>query len=174
MTKFYIINPRNGKLNTIQEWRQYVADNEGADIKEPEYVCIIPEDKSTPFVFSKKRLGYLPWKEAKKAASEFRFGNLPGHENDIPSLPTRRQGLAIADCNIALFEGLDYKLCDMLKEIGGDADMADWYWTPEKYNAYYAWFFYGTTGSLYHTNVSGTNRCQAVTLYPEAAQADGN
>ena len=174
MTKFYIINPRNGKLNTIQEWRQYVADNEGADIEEPEYVCIVPESKNTPFVFSKKSLGYLPWKEAMKAASKFRFRNLPGHENDIPSLPTRRQGLAIADCNVALFEGPDYKLCDMLKEIGGDADMAGWYWTPEKSNASSAWFFYGSNGALYNYYVTSAFRCQAVTLYPEAAQADGN
>lgn len=155
MTRSYVIDPETGKLLTAREWKEKA----GADVKQADFVAIVPADGSAPFMFPKNHLGEMAWQKAMEAAESFQ-GVTPEFTLGDWQLPTRKQGIDIRDARSA---GLD----QLMNLIGGD-DLGDYYWTREpwiargtseeecrkieeswsssRYNAGTAWFFIGSYG----------------------------
>lgn len=185
MTKSYVIDPETGKLLTAQEWKEKA----GADVKQADFVAIVPADGSAPFMFPKNHLGEMAWQKAMEAA-EFFQGVTPEFTLGDWQLPTRKQGIDIRDARSA---GLD----QLMNLIGGD-NLDDYYWTRELWiargtseeecrkieeswsssrsSATYAWSFNGYYGYASGGNLYTANRALPVLLLdpvcvPEDADA---
>ncbi len=169
MTEHYIVNPHTGKLNTLQEWKDFVAANEGADIKDAEYICIVPDD-GTPFVFPKNDIGKMDWNVARAEVDKYRFVHLPGYEDKSPTLPSRKQGVDIGDCNFALYDEPDVHLDDTLEEIGGVPFGGSYFWSASRYGAVVAWYFGGSYGYALSNRLYLALRALPLLLYPDAAK----
>ena len=152
--KILILNPDTGVFVQLDEWK-----------KEPDPTRAEVVAVDTPYyriAIHKKFVGEsLTFKKAQAAAAKV---EILGQQCRCPR---RNECTYIYD---ARFNGLD----EALELIGGDP-IKGWIWTcdedadPEfarRYNANYAWFFYGTYGTLYGSYVYGAFRCQAVTLFP--------
>ena len=158
-----------GELLTAEEWK-----NKAEDVKQAQFVVIVPGDGSQAFAIAKKTLGEFPWKEAKEKAAA-----LSDTLNSEPfaewGLPTRKQWIDIREARSC---GLD----QVLELIGGDKLLRDlrrgeWFWTSEvwvpagtsaedyekeKENAYSAWFSYGGIGFC----INGGYVCYSVLALP--------
>lgn len=158
----YIIDPRNGRLCTIEEWR-----------KEPdptiaELVCIDGCISVSPIAMHKyifRDENEIPedftWENAKEAVRKFRiYTKFPG--NDVASfhLPTRHQCIDIYD---ARFCGLD----EALELIGGDPIEDGLIWTdaeeinPE-YAPYRAFLFSCSDGNIFDDDKTYMHRVRPV------------
>ena len=168
MIQHYIVNPCNGDLISLQDWKKFVGENDSVKIDDAQYICIVPDD-GTPFVLYKKSLGRMEHKEGEKAVAQFRFAGLAGHEDDVPTMPSRAQATWIGDCNYALEIEPDIKLQDSLDAIGGD-DICVLCWTAQRYSVGGAWSFGGSGGDLGSNLVVIAIQVQAVAHYPEAAE----
>ena len=171
-TEHYIINPHTGDLNTLQEWKDYVAAHEGADIKDAECICIIPAD-GTPFAFPKNDIGKFDWGKAVEAVKtavvplpkEF----MARYSTSIEaSLPTRKHGIDIGDCNHALYEEPEVHLDDSLEAIGGTPFSGAYFWSSSRSGANLAWFFSGTNGFAYNYYMYASYRALPLVLCPGA------
>lgn len=129
---FRVINPADNSSVNAAEW-----------MKQPEEVRTTAEwisietDLGYQFLLHKKKLPADTWAKqqlaAKKVHPEGRCG-------------TRLEYLFIQYAR----ENFETDLDNLLRAIGGDDFMYDWFWTEEKVQSYaaYAWSFYGTYGSL--------------------------
>ena len=153
MTRIFIVEPMTGNLLTAEEWK-----NKAEDVKQAQFVVIVPGDGSQAFAIAKKTLGEFPWKEAKEKAAA-----LSDTLNSEPfaewGLPTRKQWIDIREARSC---GLD----QVLELIGGqqllkDLRNGEWFWTSEvwvkagtsaedyekeKESANYAWYSGGGSG----------------------------
>lgn len=153
MIRIFIVEPETGSLLTAEEWK-----NKAEDVKQAQFVVIVPGDGSQAFAIAKKTLGEFPWKEAKEKAAA-----LSDTLNSEPfaewGLPTRKQWVDIREARSC---GLD----QVLELIGGDKLLrdlrrGDWFWTSEvwvqagtsaedyekeKESAYSFWYAYGGSG----------------------------
>lgn len=161
MTQAFIVSPIDGLLLSLDQWKKLVSENDNLTITDAQYVAIVPDDGSSPFVFPKKAIGRMGWHEAMKAAKEYRF-DIPGLENNVPNLPSRKQGIDIGDANYALLEEPEVHLDDILKEIGGEEFSGAFTWSCSRGNA---WNFGGYYGCANVNSVSGRNRALPVVLY---------
>lgn len=164
MTQAFIVSPVNGQLLSLDQWKKLVSENDNLTITDAQYVAIVPDDGSSPFVFPKKAIGRMSWHEAMKAAKEYRF-DIPGLENNVPNLPSRKQGIDIGDANYALLEEPEVHLDDILKEIGGEEFSGTYAWSCSRSNASGAWCLYGYYGYAYYFNVYSSFRALPVVLY---------
>ena len=116
-------------------------------------------------LMTKSPIAYgVTFDEAQKLAANF---SIKGTDLKFRCI-TRRE---VIDYQYALDEGLT----DLVKAIGGDVSYG-WIWTSERdakdgwfarrSNAYTAWFFHSTYGTLNASYVSYAFRCQAVSFYP--------
>lgn len=165
MTQAFIVSPTNGQLLSLEQWRELVSGNANLSITDAEYVAIVPDDGSTPFAFPKSDLGNMDWNAAMKAAQDYRF-TIPGFEEVVPSLPSRKQGVDIGDANYALAEEPEVNLDDILTEIGGRPVRCAYLWSCSRYVAYSAWFFTGFSGYASNGNLVSSCRALPVVLYP--------
>lgn len=163
MTQAFIVSPIDGQLLSLAEWKAAVEQNANLKITDVEYVGIVPDD-GNPFMFPKKSLGEMPWKDADKAAKAYRF-NVPNCENKVPSLPSRVQGKHIGDANYALYEGPEVRLDDLLKEIGGDGFLGASAWSASCDNAGGFLCFYGGNGCAGYVRMDYRLRALPVLLY---------
>ena len=155
--EIYIVNPDTGKLVTIDDWRKE------EDPTRAELIAIKQEGLKTlllakDFIDGDKRFTFA---DAQKAAAQFVLKDDPFGDKLAFRCPTRKECFDIYD---ARFSGLD----DARALLGGQSLKA-LFWTCERdsdprFNAYSAWFFYGTNGALYNATVYNALRCQAVTL----------
>lgn len=151
--KTYIINPDNNKPVPIEDWRKDENPTRAQ-------LLAVETDDGHLLVLSKSYLpGLHEFDEAQKAAADFK-----PLEGVTFRCPTRKECIDLYD---ARFQGLD----EAVKLTGGDfcnRTDGNWFWTAERdadpRYAFYAWFFYGTYGTLGYTYVNGAYRCQAVTL----------
>lgn len=172
MTKSYIVDPLTGKLLTAEEWK-----NKAEDMKQAQFVVIVPGDGSPAFAIAKETLGEFPWKEAKEKAAA-----LSDTLNSEPfaewGLPTRKQWVDIREARSC---GLD----QVLKLIGGDKLLKDlrngeWFWTSEvwvkagtsaedyekeKENAHSAWYSVGHVGFCGFNYMYSSNLALPLLLY---------
>lgn len=132
----YIIDPRNGHLCTIEQWRQE------PDPTIAELVCIVG-CLSGPIAVYKNLLrdenGIIKctWDKARELVKYLELAS---------KVPTRHQCIDIYD---ARFCGLD----ESLELIGGDPLTGSWIWTNDenpdpKYNSDSAFVFYGDHGDV--------------------------
>ncbi|MBR6457812.1 MAG: hypothetical protein IKS71_04355 [Bacteroidales bacterium] len=174
-TAHYIVNPYTGDLQTLPEWKEYVESNsEWTKVTDALCICIIPED-GTPFVFPKKDLGRMSWEDAMQAASK---AVIPLPKQFLEkfstglelSLPTRKQGIDIGDCNYALpkDEQPEIHLDDTLEAIGGQPFSGTYFWSSSRYNANTAWCFYGGNGAAYLSYFYSACRALPLVLCPGA------
>ncbi len=135
MIRIFIVEPETGSLLTAEEWKNKVDD-----VKQAQFVVIVPGDGSQAFAIAKKTLGEFPWKEAKEKAAA-----LSDTLNSEPfaewGLPTRKQWVDIREARSC---GLD----QVLELIGGDKLLRDlrrgeWFWTSE------VWVQAGTSAEDY-------------------------
>lgn len=160
MTRIFIVEPMTGNLLTAEEWK-----NKAEDVKQAQFVVIVPGDGSQAFAIAKKTLGEFPWKEAKEKAAA-----LSDTLNSEPfaewGLPTRKQWVDIREARSC---GLD----QVLELIGGqqllkDLRNGEWFWTSEvwvkagtsaedyekeKESAYVAWCSHGGSGNCSYSNM---------------------
>lgn len=172
MTKSYIVDPLTGKLLTAEEWK-----NKAEDMKQAQFVVIVPGDGSPAFAIAKETLGEFPWKEAKEKAAA-----LSDTLNSEPfaewGLPTRKQWMDIREARSC---GLD----QVLELIGGDKLLKDlrngeWFWTSEvwvkagtsaedyekeKESAYLAWCSFGSYGCCGSDGMCGSYLALPLLLY---------
>lgn len=172
-TQHYIINPYTGELNTLSEWEEYVSKQPGADMKDAQCICIIPED-GTPFAFPKNDLGRLTWEDAVKAAASATIPLpdkfLEKYSTGIEiSLPSRKQGIDIGDCNHGLADEPSVHLDDTLEAIGGEPFSGTSFWSSSRCGAYGAWCFHGGTGFAYtYSGLYSSFRALPLVLCPGA------
>lgn len=164
MTQAFIVSPIDGLLLSLDQWKKLVSENDNLTITDAQYVAIVPDDGSSPFVFPKKAIGRMGWHEAMKAAKEYHF-DIPGLENNVPNLPSRKQGIDIGDANYALLEEPEVHLDDILKEIGGEEFSGTSAWSCSRNGAGYAWCLYGSIGYAYGYSVYSSYRALPVVLY---------
>lgn len=152
--KTYIINPDNNKPVPIEDWRKDENPTRAQ-------LLAVETDDGHLLVLSKSYLsGLHEFDEAQKTAAEFK-----PLEGVTFRCPTRKECIDLYD---ARFQGLD----EAAKLTGGDfcnRGDGNWFWTAERdadprYNASYAWIFYGYDGTLTSYSVYYAMRCQAVTL----------
>lgn len=165
MTQAFIVSPTNGQLLSLEQWRELVSGNADLSITDAEYVAIVPDDGSTPFAFPKSDLGNMDWNAAMKAARDYRF-TIPGFEEVVPSLPSRKQGVDIGDANYALSEEPEVHLDDILTEIGGRPVRGAYLWSCSRSRANSAWYFSGHYGFAYNSGLNLSFRALPVVLYP--------
>lgn len=163
----FIVNPANGKLVTLTDWRN--SENPAS----AEFIAIVREDKSG-IILAKDPVKVddeinFKWDEAVELAKAFKAStNLGGNVGPEGfRLPDRRESLEIYE---ARFQGLDKALA----LIGGtplyEGD-ARWMWTGDEdpdpeYNSNYASFFNGNFGGVY-----GNGKYNAGTVRPISAFA---
>lgn len=160
MIRIFIVEPETGNLLTAEEWK-----NKAEDVKQAQFVVVVPGDGSQAFAIAKKTLGKFPWKEASKEAAALTdtLNNEPFAEW---GLPTRKQWIDIREARSC---GLD----QVLELIGGkqllkDLRNGEWFWTSEvwvragtsaedyekeKENADLAWYSYGGVGFCVSVNL---------------------
>lgn len=151
--KILILNPDTREFVQLDEWRKE---------KDPTRAEVVAID--TPYyriAIHKNFVGErMNFKTAQETAGTV---EILGQKCRCPR---RNESIYIYD---ARFNGLD----DALDLIGGDSRSTIWWTCDEdadvefarRYGAIYAWFFSGTSGYLYITNVISAFRCQAVTLF---------
>lgn len=172
MTRIFIVEPMTGNLLTAEEWK-----NKAEDVKQAQFVVIVPGDGSQAFAIAKKTLGEFPWKEAKEKAAA-----LSDTLNSEPfaewGLPTRKQWVDIREARSC---GLD----QVLELIGGkqllkDLRNGEWFWTSEvwvkagtsaedyekeKENAVSAWISSGGYGYCSINGMYSSNLALPLLLY---------
>ena len=173
-TEYFIVNPYTGDLQTLQEWREYVAKTPRTQMTDAQCICIIPEE-SVPFAFPKNSLGSMDWESAAEAVKsavvplpdEFLAKFSTGAEVRLPS---RAQGCWIGECNYALpaAEQPDVTLDETLEAIGGELLGGANFWSSSRCGAYDAWCFYGFTGYAYSSYLYNGYRALPVLLCPGA------
>lgn len=132
----YIIDPRNGHLCTIEEWRKE------PDTTIAELVCI--SGSMTGHILMHKNL--LRDENGIIKCTWDKACELVEHLEIASTLPTCHQCIDIYN---ARFCGLD----EALKLIGGDPLTDSWIWTGDEdpaaeYYSYYAFLFSGYNGSV--------------------------
>lgn len=174
MTRIFIVSPKSGKLRTAEEWKKEGGEN----VKKAEYIVIVPDDGSHPFLIPKRTLGEFPWKKACEEAEGFFMGDDKGNVVKGFKLPTRKQFIDIRDARSC---GLE----QVLELIGGDQLLKDfrngeWFWTSEVWipagtsaevwsssrcNSYLAWCSNGSFGFAYYGYVNSTYLALPLLLY---------
>ena len=172
MTRIFIVEPITGKLLTAEEWKK-----QAEDVKQAQFVVIVPGDGSQAFAIAKKTLGEFPWKEAKEKVAAL-SDTLNSEPFAVWGLPTRKQWIDIREARAC---GLD----QVLELIGGDSLLrnlrrGEWFWTSEvwvpagttaenyekeKENANRAWFSYGYGGFCSNGNMYSSVLALPLLLY---------
>ena len=156
MKNLYVFNPDTDRLVPAEEWMK-------EDDPTRAQLFGFRTEKGV-LLMTKNPISYrATFEEAQALAANFSYEGKDWKFRCI----TRRE---VIDYQDALDEGL----LDLVEAIGGDVD--GWIWTSERdakdgwfarrYSAYYAWVFYGISGTIYSYYVSHAYRCQAVLLLP--------
>lgn len=133
---FRVIDPETNYSMNADEWM-----HKPEEIRQRAEWISIETDLGYQFLLHKKKLPADTWAKqqlaAKKVHPEGRCG-------------TRLEYLFIQYAR----ENFETDLDELLRAIGGDDFMYDWFWTEEKVqsNATGAWYFYGTSGVLSTSN----------------------
>ena len=133
-----------GNLLAAEEWK-----NKAEDVKQAQFVVIVPGDGSQAFLITKKTICEAPWKKAREAVQAFKVTTKGEVIQEGFDLPTRKQWIDIREARAC---GLDH----VLELIGGDSLLRDlrrgeWFWTSE------AWVPAGTTAENYEKEKESAN-----------------
>ena len=158
--KTYIVNPDNGQLVSIEDWRKE-SDPTRAQL------LALELDNGHALLVSKSYLpGKYTFEETKKACAAFNPG-IQGFDVFTFRAPTRKECIDLYDARF--LAGLD----EAVELTGGNfAHNPDgnWFWTSEKdadprYSTYYAWVFYGHSGNAYNHHFCYGHQALPVALY---------
>ena len=129
---FRVIDPETNYSMNANEWM-----HKPEEIRQRAEWISIETDLGYQFLMHKKKLPSASWKKQQKAAKKVHPDGRCG---------TRLEYLFIQYAR----ENFETDLDELLRAIGGDDFMYDWFWTEERFAslATHAWFFSGIGGYL--------------------------